>query len=359
MSGYEYGNARLRAMKSRLLTRADYQTLAGSGTLDRLLTALSRTPYRESMEATLVRGGELVAITAAFSHNLTATVCKIRGFFEEPERRLVALTLRMYDVHNVKAILRGLQANAPLSEIRAAQLPVGDLSEDVLAELAQAPDPRAAMDLMASMQLPLAQPLMVARAEHPSAEVPALELALDRWYFDSAAAELRRGPNGAECLRDALALEADLLNLLTVLRAARAPKDMPALLERFHAGSVQDLLVGPGLLSFRELARAANQRSVEAAVKSLAQTPYGPVLAGGLEAYRRSRLLSDMERRLLRYRLRWRASLIRKDPLGLGVLLGYLALKINEIGNLRWLTYGTNSGLPPDRLMQELELLDE
>jgi len=359
MAGYEYGNARLRAMKSRLLTRADYQMLAGSGTLDRLLTALTRTPYRESVEATLVRGGELVAITAAFSQNLTATVCKIRGFFDEPERRLVALALRMYDVHNVKAILRGLQNSAPPGEIRAAQLPVGDLSENMLAELAQAPDPRAAVDLMASMQLALAQPLMAARAEHPNAEVPVLELALDRWYFDSAATELSHGPNGAECLRDALALEADLLNLLTVLRVARAPNATPSLLEQFHAGSVQDLFVGPGRLSFGALARAANQRSVETAVKSLEATPYGPALAGGLEAYRRSHLLSDIERQLLRYRLGWRAGLIRKDPLGLGVLLGYLALKINEIGNLRWIAYGTNNGFSPDRLMQELALLDE
>lgn len=359
MGGYEYANARLRAMKSRLLSRADYHTLAGSGTLDRLMTALTRTPYRESVEATLVRGGELVAITSAFSHDLTITVCKIRGFFEEPELCLVALALRLYDVYNVKAILRGLENNAPPDEIRAAQLPVGDLSEDLLAELAQAPDPRAAVDLMASMRLPLAQPLMATRAKHPSADLPVLELALDRWYFDSAAAELDGGPNGAGCLRDALALEADLINLLTVLRVARAPNDTLALLERFDAGSLRDVFVGPGRLSFDALARAANQRSVEAAVKSLEDTPYGPVLTAGLEAYRRSHLLSDMERRLLRYRLRWRAGLIRKDPLGLGVLLGYLALKINEIGNLRWITHGTNNGLPPDRLMEGIELVDE
>mgnify|MGYP000843554774 FL=1 len=359
MAGFEYGNARLRAMKSRLLARGDYQALAGSGTLERLLTALTRTPYQEAVEATLVRGGELVAISAAFSHDLLATVRRIRGFFEEPECQAVAIALRMYDVHNVKAILRGLDNKVPPNEIRSAQLPAGDLSEDVLAELAQAPDPRAAVDLMASLRIPLARPLVRARAGHPSAEIPELELALDRWYFEGAFAELGDGLPGAACLKDALALEADLINLLTVLRLAYTPSDTPLLLERFHAGDLRDLWVGPGRLSFDVLAHAASQPSLEGAVKSLEDTPYGAVLASGLDAYRRSHLLSDLERRLLRHRLHWRAGLIRQDPLGIGVLLGYLALKINEIGNLRWVAHGINNGLPADRLMEGLELVDE
>src|SRR5690606_27119129 len=98
---------------------------------------------------------------------------------------------------------------------------------NVLAELAQAPDPRAAVDLMASLRIPLARPLVRARAGHPSAEIPELELALDRWYFEGAFAELGAGLPGAACLKDALALEADLTNLLTVLRLAYTHRTRP------------------------------------------------------------------------------------------------------------------------------------
>ena len=356
---YEYGNARLRAMKSRLLTGRDYQALVGSGTLERLLTALTRTPYAESIEATLVRGGELVAINSAFSHNLLATVRKIRRFFEEPERQLVAAVLRIYDIHNAKAVLRGLENHVPPGEIRATHLPVGDLSDDILAELATAPDPRTAIDLMASMRLPLARALLTTRTKHPNAEIPEFELALDRWYFENAFAELDDGPQGADDLKAALELEADLINVLTVLRLAQSPADMLSYLERFGADSLQELFVGPGRLPFDVLAQAADQSSLEAAVHHLGNTPYGRVLVSGLDTYYHSQRLSDFERQLLRYRLKWRAGLIRKDPLGIGVLLGYLALKINEIGNLRWVTYGINSGLPSDMLVDELELVDE
>lgn len=359
MGSYEYSNARLRAMKSRLLTRSDYQTLVGSRTLERLLTALTHTPYAESIEATLVRGSELVVINAAFRHNLITTVHKIRRFFEEPEYHIVAIALRIYDIHNIKAILRGVENSVPPSEIRAAHLPVGDLSDDVLAELAIAPDPRAVMDLMASMRLPYGRPLLVLRAEHPNATISEFELALDRWYFNNAFAELNDGADGADGLRAALALEADVINLLTVLRLAHTPQDAPLYLKHFRADSLEALFVGPGRLSFEVLAQTADQSSLEAAVHQLRNTPYGNVLASGLDAYYHSQRLSEFERQLLRYRLNWRANLIRQDPLGIGVLLGYLALKINEIGNLRWVTHGTNSGLASNKLMDELELLDE
>lgn len=357
--GYEYSNARLRAMKSRLLTTRDYHMLAGSGTLERLLTALTRTPYAESIEATLVRGGELVAINAAFSHNLLATVSKIRRFFAESERQIVTTALRIYDVHNIKAILRGVENNVPPSEIRATHLPIGDLSDNILAELAIAPDSRAVIDLMASLRLPYARPLLSLRADHPNAEIPEFELALDRWYFEHAFAELDSKRNGAAGLRTALELEADLINLLTVLRLAHTPSDIPLTLKRFQADSVEALFVGPGRISYAGLVQAAGQPSLEAAVHHLRDTPYGNALASGLDAYYHSQRLSDFERHLLHYRLNWRAGLIRQDPLGIGVLLGYLALKINEIGNLRWVTYGINSGLSSTKLMAELEMLDE
>jgi vacuolar-type H+-ATPase subunit C/Vma6 len=49
------------------------------------------------------------------------------------------------------------------------------------------------------------------------------------------------------------------------------------------------------------------------------------------------------------------ASLIAKDPLSIGVLLGYLALKTNEIGNIRWVARGINMGLRAEALKAEME----
>jgi vacuolar-type H+-ATPase subunit C/Vma6 len=67
--------------------------------------------------------------------------------------------------------------------------------------------------------------------------------------------------------------------------------------------------------------------------------------------------LSDIERKLRHVRLVQLAAMIGRDPLGIGVTLGYIALKVNEIGNLRWIAHGINLGLAPDAIKADLEIL--
>lgn len=48
MSDFDYGNARLRVMKSRLLTYRDLETLIEADTVQSLTVALIEFPYPES-----------------------------------------------------------------------------------------------------------------------------------------------------------------------------------------------------------------------------------------------------------------------------------------------------------------------
>ena len=76
-----------------------------------------------------------------------------------------------------------------------------------------------------------------------------------------------------------------------------------------------------------------------------------------MKAYEGSNRLSSFEKCLKRLRLDWARRMFEKDPLGIGVLIGYLALKINEVGNLRWIANGIQMGLKPGSIHTELELL--
>ena len=55
--------------------------------------------------------------------------------------------------------------------------------------------------------------------------------------------------------------------------------------------------------------------------------------------------------------MKWSVEQIAKDPLGIGVLLGYRSLKVNEIKNIRWIAHGTNLGLKADTIQAEVEFL--
>lgn len=357
MAEFDYGNARLHAMKSRLLTRRALEGLAEAGSVQGLITALTNTAYREAVEAALVRLTGMACLAEALRTDLVATVGKVRAFFSGRAGELAGIVLRRYDLHNVKTVLRGLAQHAPASDILASTLPVGDLRPADLAQLAGAANFRAAIDLLATWRAPLARPLLELRAHRPGAEVPELELALDRWHMRAALQVARAADEDGRPLLEALTLEADAANILTALRLIGVPDRAAVLRQRFGVDDVTLLFIGPGRAPFAPLAEAAHQPSVAHAVNVLAETPYGPLLAGAMESYSATGRLSVFERALARRQLEHAAGLIARDPLGIGVLVGYVALKTNEVANLRLIAHGLMLGEKPDQIRAELMLL--
>lgn len=346
-------------MKSRLLSRRALERLSEAKSVEALITGLTQTVYRRQVEAALARASGLGCINLALHGDLESSLGRLRTFYDGEAAQAVAIVLGAYDIHNLKAILRGLSTQAAPSDILATVLPVGELPAPVLAELARAPDPRAAVDILASMDLRFAQPLLALRATRPDATTAEMELRLDQWYYREAFAALDEMRDHGGYLRPALQLDADWTNVLTVLRLVHAPEGQPSLRSWTDAGEPGNLFVGPGRLSFAQLARAAGEESVERAFAVLAATVagYQAPLTAALAAYQAAGALSAAERELDRFRLRWLAQLPAKDPLGIGVLLGYLALKRNEIGNLRWLAHANRMGLKAEAIRAGLELV--
>ncbi len=355
MADYDYGNARIHVMKSRLLPRHELETLADAGSLQGLIAALTKTVYQKSVEAALTRATGMQCIDEALRTDLVNTVGKMRGFYMESAGKMVAIILRTYDIHNLKAILRGLSKNVPAGDILTVLLPIGELNMSVLRELAQLNNPREAIDLLASMGLSFAWPLLNMRAEAPGAETFEMELALDQWYYEESRQTLRSETGMVDPLSYALALEADLVNVLTVLRFAQDPHERTLLRDRLGTDEIEHLFIRQGRISYEMLANACKQDTVTNAIGTLSGTSLEPALQTGLEAYIRSNRLSDIERQLKHYRLEWMVGQITKDPLGIGVVLGYVALKVNEVGNIRWITQGINLGLKADAIQAELE----
>lgn len=350
---FDYGNARLRAMKSQLLSGPRLEALAEARTLPGLLTELARTPYRKAAEAASVRAAGVGSIALMLRGHLLETLGKVRRFYKARALDQVMLLLRRYDVHNLKTILRGLAQNIPPEEISTALLPIGELTMPVLDALLAAAEPRAAIDLLATLHLSSAQPLLEARARRPGAAVWELELALERWHF----AEARRHRLAQGALAEALALEADMVNLMTMLRFAHAPAERQRLRGLEGLGELSALLVAPGRLSEKQLLRTGAAATVEEALAALEGSPYARPLAAGFAAYRQSRRLSDLERALWRYKVRHLALYISRDALGIGVPVGYIALKDNEARNIRAIAWGIYLRQPADSIRQSLEII--
>ena len=355
MSGYDYGNARLRAKKSQFLAKRELESLAEAGSPQGLISALVKTSYRKPVEAALARSSGMDCIADALRYDLINTLGKVQFFFTGQAAEMAAIVFRTYDIQNLKAILHGLSKHSTAGEILSILLPVGELKDNVLTELASSPSPRAAIDVLASLRSLFAPPLVELRSEYPGIDIPEMELALDRWFYRETYQYLRSVHPAGRLLFSAMQLEADLINLLTVLRFAHAPGERKFLREWFHTDQLDRFFVGPGKITFATLVRAGGQDTINAAVEILADTPYEIPLNLGLKAYAHSALLSDIEKQLKHFRLTWLSRQIYKDPLGIGVLLGYVALKVNEVSNLRWIAQGISLGLKVEAIRAELE----
>jgi len=351
MSDFDYGNARLRAMKARLLSRPTIEALAETGSVHGLITALTNTAYREAVEASLVHLSDMACLTEALRSDLMSTVGRARTFFSGPAGELAEGVFHRFDLHNVKTVMRGLERGVPADEILASTLPIGELRPADLKELAAAPDVRSAIDMMATWRVSLAQPLLKLRATMPGAELFVMEAALDRWHFRMAMATASQADS---ILGEALAREADVANIMTALSLVGVVNATTILREQFGADGPTPLFVGPGHVPFELLAEAARQESVSAAIETLAGTPYAATLGEALEAYAVAPRLSVIERALAHRQLRSAAGLMAVDPLGVGVLLGYIALKANEGTNLRAIAQGLLFAEKPDRIRAEL-----
>ncbi len=357
MSEFDYGNARLRAMKSRLLSRATLEELTEVGSVQGLITALTSTAYRQAVEAALIKLTDIECLVEALRSDLVATLGKARTFYAGREGQLVTLALGRYDLHNVKTILRGLARHVPANEILANMLPIAELRPADMAELTRAADVRIAIDLLATWRLRLAQPLLQLRALQPdrniTAELFEMEAALDRWYFETAMREA-----SDTVLLEALALDADVINIVTALRLVGVPGAAAILRDRFGSDDVTVLFVGPGVVPFAVLQEVTQQKSVPEAIGVLADTTYGSTLVTALDRYAALSRLSVFERALTQRQLRHAAHLIIRDPLGIGVLLGYAALKTNEVANIRAIAHGLMIGEPPNRIRDELMMIE-
>lgn len=354
MSAYDYGNARLRAMKSRLLIKRDLDTLVESGSINGFISALSKTSYRRSVEAALARCTGMTCVDEALRSELITSLGSLLHFYEGAARERVQVILRRYDVHNLKVILNGLSKNIPTNEILSGLIPIGALDYRILTVLANEHSPRDAIDLIASMNLSPAQPLIRLRVEHPGADVFEMELVLDKWHYQEAQQQVK-GNGASGDLLAALDLDVDIMNILTVLRFVNVPLEWDLLRERLGSEAIDQLFVGQGQIPFELLIEAGKQESVEGAIERFSGTFYYEALKSGLSMYARSGRLSDIERRLRRSRLDWMSTLIAKDPLGLGVVLGFIALKINEVNSVRWIARAIDLDLKPELIRSELD----
>ena len=345
---YGYINARMRGMKSRLLSHRALDDLILKPDLESLIADLENTPYRDDIIEAKGRSVGIVCIETALRQNFIRTFRKIQDFSKQgPEAaQYIGIFLHRWDVQNIKTILRGKNIHATTDEILECLVPAGELDEVTLKELLRQPDVRAVIDLLATWKIRYAKPLTASFAEFgKTRDLAILECALDRFYYTDALAAVSAPTYNNNLIRNLLAFEIDVVNVRTVLRMVRDHVD-PADAERYLVGGGKEF-------DERKLRHLLSLRTIDEVVNALVATRYR-FLASVPESAIRTQKISVIEKELERFLIRKGVGAFLLDPLSVGSVIGYFWAKYNEITNIRIISRCKTADFPVEHLKEEL-----
>ncbi len=348
-SGFDYGNARLRARRAQLLDGEDLRELYAAGSADRMLGVLRSTPYERDLERALVRRDPLRRIDDTVRHHLVRSLGDVRRFYGGRAAAGIELLLGRWDRRNLVTIVRTMARPTVYRELDPLMVPAGVIGAGPLAELASQPSLRSAVELMMAWDLPTRRTSRRLLAEWPRYEAGndplVLEAVLHRAWAESVDDALADWA-GSD-LEKILRTEIDLLNLLSTLRRRDVEGPGPT-------GPEEDVLVG-GTLRPRvldEVRRASDGAQVVAALAGH-RLPEG--WSEAIERWSSDDDIAALAGRLERALAALAVGLFRRgDPLGISIPIAFSWAKECEARNIRLVGRALVHRLPLNEVEEEL-----
>ncbi|HEV8353562.1 MAG TPA: V-type ATPase subunit [bacterium] len=340
MPDFPYINARVRAMKSRLLDAGRLEELLALPSLDALIQALANSPYAREMQEALTRYSGLRAVDAALAQNFYRTTAKILSFADGKPKTLIGLILMRWDLANVRVLLRGKHFEYGEERILENLLPAGGLSEPALQELAAATSIPEVVSGLAGQDHPFAAALAEAMKGYlETKDLFLLEVALDRFYGTYGLRLTAGRGHNEQVVRRLLQADVDATNVKTALKL-RHEVALPT------DGKLRFFIPGGAVVSEDHFLALADPASMERAVTALR--------IAGFPVKTVSEDLVAFERELDETMNRAQQELYLGDPLGIDIVIAYLAMKSNEVANLRLIARSKALGIPRDRVRKEM-----
>lgn len=339
MPDFPYINARVRAMRSRLFDPARTEELLALPSLDAFIQALTNSPYGPELQEALTRHSGLRAVDEALARNFYHTTAKVLGFADGKVRALIETVLMRWDRANILVILRGKHTGRPDDEIIANLLPAGALSEVALRELATQPDIAGVLGALGGLDHPFAPALAEGLAAYQkSKDLFDLELGLDRIYATYGLQVAKRGGYNEQVVREFLQTELDATNVKTALKL----QDAKGLSRKEKA---RFFIPGGRIVSEDLFLMLADASSAEQAITGIRVQGFPIKPVEDLAAFERELDLTIIREHTARY---------LGDPLSIDIVIAYLAMKYNEVVNLRLIARSKALGIPRDRVRQEM-----
>jgi V/A-type H+-transporting ATPase subunit C len=350
LSDYGYVNARVRGMRSHLLTKDFFTKLVEAPDYESIPSLMEQTIYRREVNEAVVVQPENPDYDRALSLNLIASFRKVHDAIGGEGHQLVTALLSKYDLMNVKAILRGKRGNATPSEITNLLVPVGSLRMDTLEKMAQQREIRDVITFMAGQQIPYSRPLLTAYPEYmkKDMDLSILELALDKYHYGSVMESLRGKDKNVDMVRQIMLGEIDMRNISTLVRIRG---------HKLEDHEVENLRIPGATLGQDQFLALHRLGDIVQMVSEYPDPRYRKVLEKALSKYQEVDVVA-FDRELENELVRRGVAMSNVDVLSIGVIIGYFYAKQNEIINLRLVLKGKMMDKPQAEIRKDLFFIE-
>ena len=346
LSDYGYVNARVRGMRSYLLTEDFFLRLVEAPDADAMQSMMEQTIYRREVTEAFLMKPERPDYDQALSLNMISAFRKILDSTGGEAHMLCTVLMSRYDVQNIKTILRGKKGNATATEILNLMVPVGQVRMDQLENIARGRELRDCINTMVSMQLKYGQVLASAYPSYQKKDqdLAVLELALDKYHYQNNISNLTGKGSNVLMVRGMLSGEIDLRNISTLVRIRGIKLDDE---------DVEGLFIPGGTLTQDQFLTLHRLGDIVQIVSEYPDPRTRKVLEQALSEYQEEDIVA-FDKELEHELIRRGAAMSNVDVLGVGVIIGYMFQKQNEIINLRMILRGRSMDRPQADIKKDL-----
>lgn len=334
-----YFNARVRGLKGRLLKGADYEALLKLDDGRRYLESLKSTPYGpyiETASGKLARYEDIVA--EALRMDLSDTLGHLWKISPPGALPLLKAVVSVWEVYNIKAIVRGIARGIKREEILGTMVPAGEFGRSAVKDLLGSRDLNDMVRFLDTWGSPYSRPIKAGLGVFTeSGRIMDIELNIDRFIYSHLLSTIIGAGPDARIIRDSTVLRIDLQNILTLLKIAG---------EGFTKAGAGDFFIeGGGRLKRKEFLRLAQVKKRDELIGSLVESVRDADIRDSLSFVDPSEaaLLGEkfdeiVERRLTRLSI--------TEPLSIALPASFIYAKVREVRNLRILSRAKSFSLP-------------
>ena len=333
-----YVAARAKSRKQKLADRARLRQLINQSP-EQMTVAVGDMGYRAEIDlyAGKYSGGDLVE--AALTHNLEHELKDIVGMCNGAIRAMVEVYTLRFEYQNAKVVLRAVINDVDQDKVSNNILPaLNDINTPWLKMVENADDLRSAATQMRRMSF--GQDLM---SLPDDARLADYENALDRHYFKRSLASLSLKGAGVRFLRDLLKSEIDHRNILNIIEAEAVGIDNDDILEMLIPGGrliperAFSSIAAGGKNAALDILRGANRFDMQEFEGALAE----------------AKSVNSLDPVITWFNAREHALLQRMSylhPVSALPVVNYVAMKVQEVADLRLIVRGRLAGLPAEVL---------